>query len=182
MKTNFAYYCSQSNDETLRAYLNTLPLHRIHRRRLSYDQFIWFAMEHNNPNEEVSRILQSLREGFERPPPTAPSTAQKNAIIVRELQRFDPNPTTFEDQSFKLKFDGWDGHIRKIYLTKPQIPVSQRDVEYHIHLDNFDECKLKTQCKSWGAFIYINEPDHLCNGQYKSIEGTHFGVQHSKYF
>jgi hypothetical protein len=183
MKTNFAYYCSQSTNETLRAYLNTLPLHLLHRRRVTYDQFIWFTMEHHRtPNEEITRLLDALREEFEKPPPTQLTIAERNVIILRELQRFDENPTTFEDQRIDLNFDGWKGYIRKIYLPKPQVPVSQKDVEYHIHLDNYDECKLKTQYRSWGAFIYINERDHLCNGQYKSIQGTHFGVQHSKFF
>lgn len=150
---------------------------------LSHVQLVAIALKHRiPPTPRILELMEAQREGFERPPPKSPTHAQKNAIILRELQRFDPNPTIFEDKTFNLKFDGWEGHIRQIYLTKSQVPVSQRDVEYYIHLDNYKECKLKSQGRKWGAFIYINKPDHLCNGQYPSIEGTHFGVQHSKHF
>jgi hypothetical protein len=182
MKTNFALYCSH-NDNVLRNYIiQSISPPKLHRKRMDYDEFMGLANSSRNPpDEHIRRLIFAQREGFERPPPTAMSIPQKNAIILRELQRFDPNPTTFEDKSFNLNFDGWDGHIRQIYLPKPRIPVSQRDIEYYIHLDNYKECKYKSEEKCWGAFIYINEPDHLCNGTYKSIEGTHFGVQHTRF-
>jgi hypothetical protein len=109
-------------------------------------------------------------------PPMKPSKADKEAIIREEMRRFDMNPTTFESEKYEIERDGYKGYIRRIYLRDLHgNPISKVDVEYRISLSN--DFPTKKHRHSWGAYIYINEPDYLCNGTYKSISGTDYGVQ-----
>jgi len=181
MKTNFAYYCRDNNAE-LREYIESIPHHRWWRTRMSYYQFLEMIERHAPPSSTIRKLIEEQREGFERPAPPKMTHEQKEAIILREIERFDKNPTKFEWELYNLSVDGYTGYIRRDFVAKPGEEISEKDVEYHIHLNNYKECRRGTEQKSWGAFIYINEPDYWCNGKYKSIPGTHYGVQHSIHF
>jgi hypothetical protein len=182
MKTNFAYYCGQRNEE-LKEYIDSIPHHRWWRKTMSYDDLLFIMEKYAPPpSPHILSLLKEQREGFERPAPRPMDKERKEAIILKEIERFNKNPTTFDYEEFKLEIDGYTGYIRRDFVAKPGEEISEKDVEYHIHLNNYKECRLKREQKSWGAFIYINEPDYWCNGKYKSIPGTHYGVQHSKHF
>lgn len=186
MKTNFAYFCEDKN-EPLRMWFTTIPSYLTHRRRLTYDQFMKIAEKHSPPDSHLRELLAEQRRLFEQPPPPAMTKDEKEAIIRREIERYESEPDLeLKDTRRDIEVNGYKGYIRRGYLGKHRNDggpfIRPDDVEYHIHLDNYDECKLKTQCKKWGAFIYMNRKGYLCNGTYPSIQGTDYGVQYSKWF
>lgn len=181
LKSNFAYHCRQKN-LLLNRFLQQLPEPTFWKSQLPYQKLIE-TLERIAPiPADILAELQRQKVKFEAPAPLRMEKEEKLAIIVREMERFDKNPTTFEDERYDLEINGYKGYIRRTYVSKPQEETTKMDVEYHIHLNNYDECSTKRQQRGWGAFIYINEPDYWNNGRYKSIKGTNYGVQMSIYF
>jgi hypothetical protein len=153
--------------------------------RVSFNQFMNEVDKTYPAGQLPIRVYEPLMEQkalFEAPPPEKMTMERKHEIIIQEMQRFNQEPTTFEDEHYDLEIDGYTGYIRRTFVPKAGRPVSKIDVEYHIHLNNFRECKVKKEFKRWGAFIYINEPEYWNTGRYKSLPGTTYGVQHSIHF
>jgi hypothetical protein len=182
LKSNFAYHCRQKNPSLYQFIEHQLPQPFIWKSILPYQKLIQTLEAIAPIPEDILAELQKQKVKFDAPAPKRMEMKQIKEIIVREMERFDKNPTTFEDESYDLEIDGYKGHIRRTFVNKPQEETTKMDVEYHIHLNNFEECRTKREMKRWGAFIYINEPDYWNNGRYKSIEGTNYGLQYSIHF
>jgi hypothetical protein len=95
--------------------------------------------------------------------------------VIEQMERFNQDPTTFEDEKYQIQVGEYKGYIRRTYLYKiGSDTLSKYDVEYRIELSR--DGPNRRERHTWGGWIYIQRPGYLNYGNFKPIKDTEYGV------